>query len=143
EIGTVAPVLTGAEEEHLYAALAALMHGGKDVGLLDALRIDRLIGSVVRERREAVAVSRSTLELHLLGRFLHEVAIHAAHVLALAAQEADGLVDELAVIIERDLAGARGRTALDLMQQARARAAFVDAIGAGAQQERALQHVDG
>ena len=42
EIGAVAPVLSGAEEEHLDAAEAALLMDGEHVGLLGAARVDAL-----------------------------------------------------------------------------------------------------
>ena len=63
EIGAVAPVLPGAEEEHLDAGLAALLMDGEDVGLVDRLRVDALVGLDVGERGEAVAVARGGLEI--------------------------------------------------------------------------------
>ena len=53
KVGAVAPVLAGAEEEHLDARLPAVLRGGEDVGLLDALGVDRLIGGDVRQRARA------------------------------------------------------------------------------------------
>ena len=142
EVGAVAPVLAGAKEEHLDARLPAVLRGGEDVGLLNPLRIDRLVGGDVREGGEAIAEACRPLELELRGGLLHQALVQAPHVLALAAQEAHGLVDEAAVVLERDLSRAGRRAALDLVQQAGARAAFVDAVGARAEKERALQHVD-
>ena len=43
EIGAVAPVLAGAEEEHLDADLAALLGETEDIRLLDRLGIDALL----------------------------------------------------------------------------------------------------
>ena len=65
------------------------------------------------------------------------------HLLALAGQEIAGFVDQLGIVLGADLAGARARAALDLVEQARPRAAFEHRVRAGAQQERALQRVDG
>ena len=142
EIGAVAPVLAGAEEEYLDAGLAAFLVGGEDVGLLDRLGVDRLFRCHVGERPEAVPVFGGLLVLELFGGLLHQALVHAAHVLAFAAQEALGLVDEALVVLLRDLARAGAGAALDLVEQAGAGAALEDAVGTGAQEEGALEHVD-
>ena len=143
EVGAVAPVLAGAEEEHLHARLPAVLMGGEYVGLLDALGIDGLVGGDVRERPEAIAIFGGLLVVEPVGGLLHQALVHLAHVLAFAAQEAHGLADQHVVVLEADLARARRRAALDLMQQARARAALEYGVRARSQQERPLQHVDG
>ena len=51
------------------------------------------------------------------------------------------LADQFGVVGMRNLARAGTRAALDLVEQARARAVLVIGIGAGPQQERALQGV--
>ena len=58
----------------------------------------RFIGRHVRQCGETVAVLGRPLELEPGGRFLHELLIHAPHVLAFAAQKAHCLVDELVVV---------------------------------------------
>ena len=143
EIGAVAPVLTRAEEEDLDAGVPALLVGGEHVGLLDALGVDGLVGSDVRQRPQAVAILGGLLVVEAVGRLLHEALIHLPRVLALAAQEAHRLLDQRIVVLEADLAGAGRRAALDLIEQAGTRAALEHGIRAGAQQEGPLQHVDG
>ena len=51
--------------------------------------------------------------------------------------------DELPVILKLDLPRAWGGAALDLKEEAGARAAVVDAVGTGAQEERSLKRIDG
>ena len=143
EIGAVAPVLSGAEEEHLDAAEAALLMDGEHVGLLGAARIDALRRLRRRQRGEPVAVDRGALEIERGRGFLHLARKLVAHRLALAGQEGVGLPHQLGVFGEIDLLGAGRRAALDLMQQAWPRAAFEKSVRAGAQQERALQRRDG
>ena len=116
--------------------------GRKYIGLLDTLGIDRLVGGDVRECPQPVAEARGLLEFQLLRRVLHEFLVVLAHVLAFAAQEGDGFIDQLAVVVVGDLFSARASAALDLMQQTRARARREHAVRARAQQERALHHVD-
>ena len=70
KIGAVAPVLPGAEEEHLDAGEAALLVHGKDVGLLDAARIDALVRLDRRQRRQTVAIDRGALEVERRRRLL-------------------------------------------------------------------------
>ena len=52
-------------------------------------------------------------------------------------------VDQLGVVVERNLAGARRRAALDLVEQAWPGAIGVKAVRAGAQEKRPLQRVEG
>ena len=68
EIGAVAPVLAGAEEEHLDAGLPAFLVGGEHVGFLDAFRIDRLVGRDVRQRPQPVAELGGLLVVEAGGR---------------------------------------------------------------------------
>jgi len=67
----------------------------------------------------------------------------ATNGLAAAGQEVVRLLHQVGIGGERYLAGAGGRAALDLEEETRPRAAFIDAVGARAQQEGALQRVDG
>ncbi len=106
EVGAVAPVLAGAEEEHLNARLPAVLVGGEHVGFLDAFGIDGLVGGDVSQGPQTIAVLGGLLVVEPVGRFLHQALIHLAHVLALAAQEAHGLPDQRVVLVEPDLAGA-------------------------------------
>src|SRR5262249_26901699 len=55
EIRAIAPVLAGAEKEHLHAVEAAGLMHGEHVGLLDPARIDALMRLHRRERGETVA----------------------------------------------------------------------------------------
>ena len=118
------------------------MHG-EDVGFFGVARVDALLRLHRRERRQPVAVDRGALEVERLRRLLHldgELLLHGA---ALAGEERGRFAHEFRIFGELDLARARRRAALDLVQQARPRAAFEEAVGAGAQQERALQRGDG
>ena len=65
KIGAVAPVLAAAEEEHLHAALPALLIDGEHVRLLDAVRIDALHRLHMGERRQPVAIAGGALEFQL------------------------------------------------------------------------------
>ena len=62
---------------------------------------------------------------------------------AAARQEILGLFHQPGVVVEPDLAGARARAALDLIEQAGAGAVLVITVRAGAQQKRALERVHG
>jgi len=64
------------------------------------------------------------------------------HHIALARKEFQRLVDQEAVILRRDFACAGRAAPLDLKQQARTSARLVIGIGAGPEQESALQRVD-
>ena len=63
--------------------------------------------------------------------------------MAAAGQEVVGLAHQLGIAGKIDLAGAGPRAAADLIEQAGPGAAFEEAVGAGANQERALQRRDG
>ena len=142
-IGVVAPVLVGAEEEDLDAELAGLVRDGEDVGLLDAARDHVALALHQRERAEPVAQQRGALEVEASARLVHFALQMVLHGFGFAAEELPGLVDQLAIGLDRDLAGAGRGAALDLVQHAGPGAGPVEAVRAGAQQERLLQRRDG
>ena len=143
EIGPVAPVLEGAEEEDLDAELPGLLVDGEDIRLFDALRVDVLARRDGREGGKPVPEARRRLELHLVGRHLHLLLQQLLHRLALAREEVLGLVDQLCIARIADLMRTGSGAALDLEQETRPVAVVEIAVGAGAQQEGALQRVDG
>ena len=143
KIGAVAPVLSGAKEEHLDAGISALLMDGEHVGFLHGARIDALLRLDRRERGEAVAVKRRGFELEFAGGLFHFGRQLLLHQPAAAGQEILGLAHQFGIAGKIDLAGTRPRAAADLIEQARPRAAFKKRVGAGAHQKRALQRRDG
>ncbi|MNI26158.1 hypothetical protein D3C73_798450 [compost metagenome] len=141
EVGAAAPVLARAIEEDLDAGLAALGMQGEDVGLGHAVGVDAVLHGDGRQGADAVAHPGGGLEVEVVGGRLHLLRQAGDDGARLAAQEGLGLVDQFAVVLQRDQAGARGRAALDLMQHAGAGAGLVDAVRAGPQQEGLLQGV--
>ncbi len=115
---------------------------GENVGFLDALQVDGLVGGHVRQGAEPVAIARRIFELECIGGFVHQPLVHLAHVLAFAFEETARLIDQLPVVLDADFTSARGGTPLDLIEQAGACAAVISTVGARSQQEGALQHVD-
>src|SRR5215468_10446748 len=142
EVGAIAPVIAGAEDEHLDAGLPRLLVRGEDIRLFDAVRVDALARLDVRERGQAIAKARSSLIVLLQARLVHQAMQPALHLVAFAGEESERLVDQLAVVLGGDLAGARRRAALDLIEKARPQAALEISVGARSQQEGALQRVD-
>src|SRR5262245_46770683 len=142
EIGAIAPIVAVAEEEHLNTGLAGLLMRGKNVGFFDAFRVDALARLNVAKRGEAVAEARRPLVILAQGRLVHQRAQAELHLVALAGEEAERLVDQRAVIGDRNLARAWRAAALDLIEQARPRPAFVIGVGAGPEQKGALKRVD-
>ena len=142
KVGAVPPILSGAEEEYLDRGETAVLVDREDVGLLDAVRIDALMRLDVGERGEPVAVERRGLEIEVVRCCFHRARKLRLHLLARAGKKCVRLRDEAIVVVERDLARARRRAALDLIKQARPRAACVDGVRAGADQKRLLQRVD-
>ena len=143
KVGAVAPVLIGAEEERLDAELPRLLGDREHVGLRNRARIDALLALDRRERADPVAQARRLLEFERGGGLGHLLGEPLADGAAAPGQEVARLGDEPGIVVERDLAGAGARAALDLVEQAGPRAVLVIAVGAGAQQERALQRVEG
>ncbi len=71
--------------------------GGEDVGVLDALGIDALMRLDMRQCRQAVAEARRALVVLLQARLVHELVQAPLHLVALAGEEAERLVDECGV----------------------------------------------
>ena len=137
----VAPVLIGADEEDLNAGLPALHVERDHVGLRHAGRVDALCRLHLRQRADAVAQRRGAFELHRLGGLGHLGRERRLDVGGLALQEPLGIGDEAGVVGFGDVADAGGGAALDLVEQAGARAAFEGGVGAVAQKEHLLELV--
>ena len=92
----------------------------------------------MRSRRRAALSNSSAADAcaHLVREPLTDRAAAAGKKLA-------RLPDQLVIVVERDLAGAGPRAALDLVEKARPGAVGEIAVGAGAQQKGALQRVHG
>ena len=120
-----------------------LLDGGEDVGLLHGLRIDALARLDVAERGQPIAEARRPFIVLLEAGLVHEGMQPPLHLVALAGEEAQRLVDQRAIVLDGDLAGAGRAAALDLEQQARPQPALEIGVGAGAEQKGALQRVDG
>ena len=73
------------------------------------------------------------------GRFLHLLGNLGLHLLAAARKEILRLRHQFGIVLRGDLAGARPRTALDLVEKARPGPAFEDRVRARPEQEGALQ----
>src|SRR5262249_50120617 len=128
--------------EYLHAAKAAGLMHREHVGLLDTVRIDALMRLHRRERGEAVAVDGGALEVERGGGLLHLRRQLVLHRPALARDKRGRLAHPPPVFGEIDLARAGAGAALDLIEQARARAALEESVGTGAQQKGALQRRD-
>ena len=116
---------------------------GEHVGFLHGARIDALLRLDRRQRRQPVAIERRGLEFEFgrgLFHFAGQLLLDRA---AAAGQEILGLAHQFGIAGKIDLAGARPRTAPDLIEQAGPGAAFEKRVGAGAHQEGALQRGDG
>ena len=143
KIGAIAPVLKSPEEKDFDAKLSRVFGDGENIRLFDGFRIDPLGALNGGERRNAVTQPRGALEFHQLRRLSHLVRKTLAHSPALAGQKIAGLAHELRIVRLADFSGARGRAALDLIEQTRARAIGEITVRAGPQQKGALQGVQG
>ncbi len=109
------------------------------VGLFHRARIDALLRLDRGECGETVAVQRRALEFEIVRRLLHFASEFLLHQTRAAGEEVIRFAHQFSVAGEIDLAGARTRAALDLIQQARPCPAFEERVGAGAHQKRSLQ----
>src|SRR5262249_8346564 len=110
--------------------------------LVEAGDVDRLMRLDVGERPDAVAQARRRLELERVALGLHLPGQALLHVTAAAGKELARLVDQPAVILGADAADAGAGAALYLVLETGARARREHVVGAGAQQEGALQRGD-
>ncbi len=142
EIGPVAPVLAGPEEEHLHAGLPAFLMDGEDVRLLHVVGIDALMGLDVRQGGQSVPVDRGALEVERFGGLFHLLGQFLFHQLAAAGKEGLGFGNKTRIVFWRDFAGAGACAALDLVEQAGTCAVLVVAVGAVPDQKGFLQRID-
>ena len=94
------------------------------------------------ESGQTVAEARRPLVILAQARLVHQRAQAELHLVALAGEETERLIDQRAVIGGGDFPGARRAAALDLIEQAWPRPALVIGVGAGAQQKGALERID-
>ena len=130
EIGAAAPVLAAAIEEDLDAGLPPLAEQGEDIGLGDAVGADGVLHRNGRQGADAVADAGGLFIVHGLGRGAHLGGQAGDHGAGFSLQKGRGLLDQNAIVLERDQAGAGGRAAFDLVQHAGPGAGLVDAVGA-------------
>src|SRR5690606_33178872 len=142
KIGAIAPVLARAEKEDLYADRTAFLVDSENVSLLHCLRVDALVALHMRQGSQTIAKDRRPLEVLLLGRLLHGLRHLRLHLLAAAREKVPRLIYQRRICAMRDLAGARSRAALDLIEQARPSAVLEKGIRAASEQECALKRVD-
>jgi len=138
EEAAMAPVLAAANEEGLDAHCATLLRQCENVGVAKAFSIDRLAALNEGQRLEAIADDGGLLEIHRIGRSLHRGAELLLHLGRLATQEILRVADQFGIALRVDAIDAGGRAALDLIEQAGARAIGEEAVGAGAEQKELL-----
>ena len=132
-----------AQREDLHRGPVALDGQPDHVDRADRAPVGRLPLDQVPHREQAVAVAGRLLEALALGRLLHlplELALDRPR---LAGEELDHALDDLAVVLLRDVAHARRQAALDVVVEARnpAVAAGLRAL-AGPVREDAVEHVE-
>ena len=119
--------------------MAARLVRGDDVGIAQYVDIDVLAALDLGQGADAVAQEGGALELELFRQVLHAQGELFLHLLAAAGEERARLVDELGIALLVDAADAGAAAALDLVEEAWARAGREHAVAARAQEERALQ----
>ena len=130
EVSLIAKVLSGAEKENLNARSPALIGNGNDIGLANIGKIDIAFLLNISERANAVARGSGPLKIEVGAggsHFFDKLILNRA---AIALQKIMGLPHQLAIIGGTNLARTRRAAAFYLIQQARPRAAFIDAVRA-------------
>ncbi len=120
EVDGCAPVLPRPDEEDLHSRQAALHRNRENVRLFDAIWIDVLLRSNMRERPNPVAQGGSAFKFHVFRGGFHPLGEVSLQIRGFAAQEISGLIGKIGIFVWLNQADARRRAAFDLMQHARA-----------------------
>ena len=104
---------------------------------------DALLLQAALHRHQLIADARGVLEALGAGGLLHAPAEPLDELALPALQELDRVLHRLPVVLRRDLVHARGRAAVDLVQDAGPLAVGEDVIGAGAELEPAVHDAEG
>ncbi len=107
-IVVVAPVLVGADEEHLHAGLPAISVQRDHVRLGHALRVDALGGLHLGQRLDPVAQGGGALELHRFAGLLHLRRQRFLNTLGAALQELSASLHGRGVILFGHQTDSRG-----------------------------------
>ena len=113
----------------------------EDIRIAHPFGVDELRSLDEGQRAQPVAQHGGELKVHRRGRGLHLRAKLRLDVGGLAGEEFLRVCDELVIAGLVDPADARGRAALDLVQQAWPVARLEEAVGAASEQEQFLQRV--
>ena len=73
EVRAVAPVLSGAEEEDLYAGLSGVLMCGNHIGFVHRRDIDVLMRLDLGQSADAIAIDGGGFEIEIVARCLHEL----------------------------------------------------------------------
>src|SRR5262249_28810565 len=120
----VAPILVGAEEEHLHAGVRALAVQREYVGLGEGRRVDPLARVDLAHGADAVAQLGGALEIQPLGGLAHLACKLLLDDAALPREEGLRLRHQASIGLFVDSAGARRAAAFDLIQQTGPRASL-------------------
>ena len=120
EKGAMPPILSAANEKCLNPHRAIFVRERKNIGIANALRVDRLAALNESQRAQPVAHDRCRFKIKRLGRRRHLRTKLGLDLGRFAPEERFGVGDQLGIARRRDARGARRGAALDLIEQARA-----------------------
>jgi len=143
EIGTVAPILSAAEEKHLDAGLSACLVCSDHVRIDDPWDVNVLVALDQRQRADPVPDQRRRLEIKSSRNCLHFGREALLNVIAPAGEERVRLLDQSGVVVAADAADAGRAAPLDLETAGKGGCGRKDAVAARPQQERLLQGYQG
>ncbi len=109
EIGAVAPVLSGPEEEDFDAAVSTFLMESEHIGLFHGAWIDALLRLNRRQRSKTITVKRRTLEFEVVRRLLHLGCEQFLHRAAAPGQKVSRFTDQFRIAGKIDLAWCRDR----------------------------------
>src|SRR6266702_2062113 len=116
EIGTVAPILSAAEEKDLDASLSTRLVRGDHVGVDDPGDVDVLVPLDQRQRADPIPDQRRRFEIKSSRNCLHFGREALLNVIASAGEERVRLLDQSSIVVAADAAHAGRAAPLDLEQ---------------------------
>ena len=138
---TMPPILPAADEKRLNTHHAVAVRQGKDIGIANALRINRLRPLNEGQRLQPVAQHGRTFEIERFGRALHFLRQLCLHIRRFAVEEGFGICDQPIIRLVINSANAWRGAALDLIQQAWPVAIVEKTVRTAAQQKQLLQRI--
>lgn len=131
KIGEVEKVMEGEEEEEMNEGNEELMMDGEKIGLIESLRIDKMMGMEVWKRGEKVEIEWGMLKIEIGGRWMNWRWKMIIERMDIEGKKGNGIWKKKGIVIVDDLIGEGRREEFDMIEKEGKCEGLKEGIGEG------------